>query len=161
MKCTTVIAGDTIKSCGNSRTFGPNKLSIFHLKHLETRAISYITALFNDSVFLILPNVNAHLPPDTDQHGFRPGHSTTSALLQIQPEKATKSNGLQRGIHYCGVRYRSSHSAVQDRKILASSDNSAMAVVLPSRETFQWCHVVGKTSPCRCPAGLQFVTVTT
>ena len=39
-----------IKSCRNSKAFGPDKLSIFHLKHLGPRAIGYITALFNLSV---------------------------------------------------------------------------------------------------------------
>ena len=38
------------KSCRNSKAFGPDKLSIFHLKHLEPRAIECITALFNLSV---------------------------------------------------------------------------------------------------------------
>ena len=32
---------------------------------------------------LILPNVNMHLLSAQDQHSFRPGHSTTSALLQL------------------------------------------------------------------------------
>ena len=36
-----------IKSCRNSMAFGPDKLSIFHLKHLGPRAIEYITPLFN------------------------------------------------------------------------------------------------------------------
>ena len=36
-----------IKSCRNSKAFGPDKLSIFHLKHLRPMAIEYITALFN------------------------------------------------------------------------------------------------------------------
>ena len=40
----------TIKSCRNSKTFGPDKLSIFHFKHLVPRAIEHITALFNLSV---------------------------------------------------------------------------------------------------------------
>ena len=39
-----------ISSCSNTRVFGPNKLSIFHLKHLGSRGIEYLTALFNDSV---------------------------------------------------------------------------------------------------------------
>ena len=39
-----------IKSCRNSKAFGPDKLSIFHLKNLGPRAIKYITALFNLSV---------------------------------------------------------------------------------------------------------------
>ena len=40
----------SIKSCRNTKAFGPDKLSIFHLKHLRPRAIAYITALFNLSV---------------------------------------------------------------------------------------------------------------
>ena len=39
-----------IKSCRNSKAFGPDKLSIFHLKHLGPRAIEYITVFFNLSV---------------------------------------------------------------------------------------------------------------
>ena len=36
-----------IKSCRNSKAFGTDKLSIFHLKHLGPRPIEYITTLFN------------------------------------------------------------------------------------------------------------------
>ena len=36
-----------IKSCRNSTAFVPDKLSIFHLKHLGPRAIEYITTLSN------------------------------------------------------------------------------------------------------------------
>ena len=32
---------------------------------------------------LLLPTINNQLLPSADQHGFRPGHSTTSALLQL------------------------------------------------------------------------------
>ena len=39
-----------IKSCRNSKVFGPDKLSIFHLNHLGPKAIEYITALFILSV---------------------------------------------------------------------------------------------------------------
>ena len=39
-----------ISSCSNTRAFGPDKLSIFHLKRLGSRGIEYLTALFNDSV---------------------------------------------------------------------------------------------------------------
>ena len=39
-----------IKSCRNSKAFGPDKLSISHLKHLRPRAIEYITAHFTLSV---------------------------------------------------------------------------------------------------------------
>ena len=39
-----------ISNCGNTKAFGPDKLSIFYLKNLGPKAIDYITALFNDSV---------------------------------------------------------------------------------------------------------------
>ena len=45
-----------IKSCRNSKAFGPDKLSIFHLKHLCHRAIEYTTILFN------LPVTTCHVP---------------------------------------------------------------------------------------------------
>ena len=39
-----------IISCRNTRVFGPDKLSTFHLKHLRSRGIEYLPALFNASV---------------------------------------------------------------------------------------------------------------
>ena len=125
-----------ISSCSNTRAFGPDKLSIFHLKHLGSRGIEYLTALFNDSVTscripsiwkssiaipipkpgkdsslstsyrptsllcpaatvmeaLLLQIVNRHLLPSADQHGFRPGHSTISVLLQLTSDIATGFN---------------------------------------------------------------------
>ena len=39
-----------ISNYSNTRTFGPDKLSIFHLKNLGPKAIYCLTALFNDSV---------------------------------------------------------------------------------------------------------------
>ena len=54
MEMTHIFTADivmrTIKSCRNSKSFGPDKLSIFHLKTIGPRAIKYITALFNLSV---------------------------------------------------------------------------------------------------------------
>ena len=44
---TTDLVMKAIKSCRNSKAFGPDKLSILHLKHLGLRAIEYITTLFN------------------------------------------------------------------------------------------------------------------
>ena len=40
----------------------------------------------------LLPTINNHLPPSADQHGFRPGHSTTSAFLQLTSDTATGFN---------------------------------------------------------------------
>ena len=127
---TTDLVRRTIKSCRNSKAFGPDKLTLFHLKHLGPRAIEYIIALFNLSVTtcqipaiwkpslivpipklgkdtsigtsyrpisllcpagkvlesLVLPAINKYLQPAPDQHGCRPDHSTTSALLQMTTE---------------------------------------------------------------------------
>ena len=41
---------------------------------------------------LILPSINEFLSPAKDQHGFRPRHSTTSALLQLTAEIDTGFN---------------------------------------------------------------------
>ena len=41
---------------------------------------------------LMLTTVNTHLLPAFDQHGFRPGYSTTSALLQLTSDVATGFN---------------------------------------------------------------------
>ena len=38
---------------------------------------------------LMFTTVNTHLLPAADRHGFRPGHSTTSALLQLTNDIAT------------------------------------------------------------------------
>ena len=126
-----------MRSYRNSKAaFGPDKLSIFHLKNLGPRAIDYITALYNLSVTtcqipaiwkssliipisnpgkdtsvetsyrpisllcpaakvlesLILPTINKYLQPAPDQHGFRPDHSTTSALLRMTTDIAMGFN---------------------------------------------------------------------
>ena len=117
-----------IKSCRSSRAYGPDSLSIFHLKNLGLLATEHLTALYNDSLkscrlpsiwktsliipipkpgkdssqgtsyrpisllcpaakvleALILPSINEFLSPAKDQHGFRPRHSTSSALLQLE-----------------------------------------------------------------------------
>ena len=39
-----------ISSCSNTRALEPDKLSVFHLKHLGSRGIEYLTAIFNDTV---------------------------------------------------------------------------------------------------------------
>ena len=39
-----------IKSCRSSRAYGPDTLSIFHMKNLEPLATEHLTALYNDSL---------------------------------------------------------------------------------------------------------------
>ena len=57
---TTDLVRRAIKSCRNSKAFGPDKLSIIHLKNLGPRAIEYITALFNLSVTACLRYGSLH-----------------------------------------------------------------------------------------------------
>ena len=127
-----------INSCSNSRAYGPDFLSIFHLKNLGPIATEHLTALYNDSLkfcrlpsiwktslvipipkpgkdssqgtsdrpisllcpaakvleAFILPSINKFLSPAKDQHGFRPRHSTTSALLQLTTDMETGFNSL-------------------------------------------------------------------
>ena len=125
-----------IKSCRSSRVYGPDTLSIFHLKNLGPLATEHLTALYNDSLkscrlpsiwktslvipipkpgkdssqgtsyrpisllcpaakvleALNLPSNNEFLSPAIDQHGFRPRHSTTSALLHLTTDIETGFN---------------------------------------------------------------------
>ena len=41
-----------IKSCRNSRAYGDDSLSIFHLKNLGPLATEHLTALYNDPLSL-------------------------------------------------------------------------------------------------------------
>ena len=47
------------------------------------RSISLLCPAAKVLESLILPNINKYLEPAPDRHGFRPDHSTTSALLQM------------------------------------------------------------------------------
>ena len=125
-----------IKSCRSNRSYGPDSLSIFHLKNLGPLATEHLTTLYNDSLksfrlpsiwktsliipipkpgkdssqgtsyrpisllcpaakvleALILPSINEFLSPAKDQNGFRPRHSTSSALLQLSTDIETGFN---------------------------------------------------------------------
>ena len=103
---TTDLIMKAFKSCRNSRAFGPNKLSIFHLKHIGPRAIEYITTFFNFSATtcripaiwkssLIIP-MQEHLP-----RNFLPANLVNlpsrkspgiSALLQLTTDVAVGFN---------------------------------------------------------------------
>ena len=56
------------------------------------RSISLLCPEAKAMEALLLPTVNNHLLPSADQHGFRSGHSTTSALLQLTSNIATGFN---------------------------------------------------------------------
>ena len=56
------------------------------------RPISFLCPAAKVMETLLLPTINSHLLPSADQDGFRPGHSTTSALLQLTSDIATGFN---------------------------------------------------------------------
>ena len=65
------------------RRFGSHPLSSKSQNQARTshRPISLLCPVANVMEALLLPTINSHLLPSGDQHGFRPEHSTTSALL--------------------------------------------------------------------------------
>ena len=83
-----------------SRRFGSHLLSLIPIpkpgkdSSLGTsyRPISLLCPAAKVMEALILTTVNTHLLPASDQHGFRTGHSTTSALLQLTSDVATGFN---------------------------------------------------------------------
>ena len=92
---------------------------------------------------LILPSINEFLSPAKDQHGFRPRHSTTSALLQFTTDIETGFNQrkpLHRtvcvAIDLTAAFDTVSHDTnIQDCRIVPSARYYSMAVLLPERET--------------------------
>ena len=56
------------------------------------RPISLLCQAANVMEALILTTVNTHLLQAADQHGFRPGNSTTSDLLHLTNDVATGFN---------------------------------------------------------------------
>ena len=69
--------------CSNTRAFGPDKLSIFHLKHLGSRGIEYLTALFNDSV------TSCGIPSIWKSSKFRNQARTALSALLIGQSRAS------------------------------------------------------------------------
>ena len=81
------------------RRFGSHPLSSQSRNQARTALSALLIGLSRSSVrqrklwrLLLLPAINNHLLPSADQHGFRPGHSTTSALLQLTSDIATGFN---------------------------------------------------------------------
>ena len=60
-----------ISSCRNTQAFGPDKISIFHIKYHGSRVIEYLTALFNAPSHLVgsvdLEVIHCHPNPETRQ----------------------------------------------------------------------------------------------
>ena len=81
-----------IKSCRNSKAFGPDKLSIFHLKNLGPRAIEYITDHFNLSVTtcqipaILKCSLITPIPKPGKETSVRPSYRPISLLCQAAKE---------------------------------------------------------------------------
>ena len=81
-----------IKSCRSSRAYGPDTLSIFHLKNLGPLATEHLTALYNDSL------KSCRLPSiwKTSFFFLRGRFIDINKLLyRIVEEKKTKENALR------------------------------------------------------------------
>ena len=85
-----------IKSCRSSRLYGPDTLSIFHLKNLGPLATEHLTALYNDSLkscpqptnFSHQLKINTASDPDTRLH--RP----SSSSIRTSRQASTSGNHL-------------------------------------------------------------------
>ena len=132
---TTQLVTKAVGDSGNSRAFGPDGLTIHHIKHLGPLGILLLTHIFNLSyntakipsiwkhsivvpilkpgkpaslgtsyrpisllcpaikVFerLLIPELNT-IPISPTQHGYRPNHSTTTALLPLTHKVALGFN---------------------------------------------------------------------
>ena len=97
---------------------------------------------------LILPFINEFLSPAKDQHGFRPRHSTSSALLQLTTDIETCFNQQTPPhrtmcviIDLTAAFDTVSHDTLIS-KIVGSSlpPHHSMAVLLPERETSHVAH---------------------
>ena len=112
-----------------------------------------------------------HLLSAFDQHGFRPGHSTTSALLQLTSDVATGFNQRKQS-HWTicvdvdltavfdTVNYNC--TAIKDCTINASGGNLLIDVDLHQRQTISYKlqrrQVEGKDNPYLRSAMLEVVT---
>ena len=73
----------------------------YSLQGTSGRPISLLCPAAKVLEALILPSINKCISPAKDQHGFRPRHSTTYALLQLRTHIETGFN--QRKPPHCTV----------------------------------------------------------
>ena len=181
-----------IKSCRSSRAYGPDSLSIFHLKNLGPLATEHFTALYNDShkscrlpsiwktslviripkhgkdlsqgtsyrpisllcpaakvlEALILPYIDEFLSSAKDQHGFRPRHSTTSALIQLTTDIETGFN--QRKLPHrtvcVTIDLTTAFDTVSHDTLISKIDGSSL---LPAITRWLSCYLRGRQAATR------------
>ena len=95
---------------------------------------------------LLRPTVNSHLLPSADQHGLRPGHSTTSALLQLTNDIATGFNQKKPPHRTVCVAVdltaefdsQPQRTVIKDCKIKTARGDLSIAVKLLKRQTISY-----------------------
>ena len=128
---------------------------LFSRNFISAIALLWPAAKFVEA--LILTTVNTHLLPVSDQHGFRTGHSTTSALLQLTSDVTTGFN-QRKPPHrtVCvAVDLTAAFDTVNHNALLSKITRS----MLPEA-TCQWqrCQVKDKDNPHWRSARLEVVT---
>ena len=78
-----------ISNCSNTKAFGPDKLSIFHLKNLGPRAIEYLTAMLLLLFAMIRSVVKSFKVPDVEVAAAR--MSNESALTRMTDSTPKKT----------------------------------------------------------------------
>ena len=119
----------------------------------------------------MLTTVNTHLLPDFNQHGFRAGHSTTSALLQLTSDVATGFNQRKPphrticvDVDLTAAFDTVNHNVLISRiaRSTLPEGNPSMTVELHQRQTISYKlqrrQVNGKDNPHRRSARLEAVT---
>ena len=74
----------------DSQVSSPKQMANYFNRQFTTSKLLCPAAKVMEALMLTI--VNTHLFPAFDQHGFRPGHSTTSALLQLTCDVVTGFN---------------------------------------------------------------------
>ena len=133
---TTDLVRRAIKSCRNSKAFGPDKLSIFHLKNIGPRAIEYITALFNLSVTTCqIPKSSLIIPIPKPGKDTSVGTSYRHISLLCPAAKVLESLILLTINKY--LQPAPDHNNLLSKINRSQPGHSAMAVMLSERKTSQ------------------------
>ena len=135
----------SIAFCRNSSVYNVRNRAVieFSLGTLY-RSISLLHPTAKVMESLILHTINKYLQTASDQHGFRPDHSTTSALLQLATDIAIGFNQRKpTDLMICVTVYLSdafdtvcyNNQLSKDQQITATSGHSAMTILLSKRKT--------------------------
>ena len=129
-----------IKSCRNSKAFGLDKLSIFHMKYLGPTAIEYITTLVNlsvtpcqiptiwkSSLIILIPK------PDKDT-----SHGTSECRPSFQPQKFW---------NLCSYLLSANISSQLQTSTVSDLSTLPPQLCYSYQHTFQWDSTRGRTPP--------------